>query len=157
MLSFSLTRINRSLYLLLLILQQCVLIVWMLVAPMIWKCRHAGSTGESWNTTILVMKFCWVKIFWQSQISVVYIVDFSRSADRKKNCNYSIQEILEQKKWLFFKGHWTKQCYGTYSGWIGFVLFLHEDIQYFHSTKGLLPKKTTLLPVHVSMREENVM
>jgi hypothetical protein len=155
----SLTQINRALLTLsLLFLQQYMLIVWMLVAPMIWKCRQAGSTWESQNNHSNYEILLRIKIFRQSQISGVHIGDSSSSAVciyEKELQLQSFRKFLDRTSELFFSGQRTEAMFlaqmHAHTGWIGFVLFPQEDIQSFHFMKWLT-KKTTLLPVNVSIR-----
>jgi hypothetical protein len=104
-----------------------------------------------------------IKIFRQSQISGVHIGDSSSSGV----CRYekelqlqSFRKFLDRTTELFFSGQRTEAMFlaqmHAHTGWIGFVLFPQEDIQSFHFMKWLT-KKTTLLPVNVSIREYNIM
>jgi hypothetical protein len=111
----SLTQINRALLTLsLLFLQQYMLIVWMLVAPMIWKCRQAGSTWESQNNHSNYEILLRIKIFRQSQISGVHIGDSSSSGV----CRYekelqlqSFRKFLDRTTELFFSGQRTEAMF----------------------------------------------
>jgi hypothetical protein len=103
----SLTQINRALLTLsLLFLQQYLLIVWMLVAPMIWKCRQAGSTWESQNNHSNYEILLRIKIFKQSQISGVHIGDSSSSAV----CIYE-KELQLRSFRKFLMDSRQKQCF----------------------------------------------
>ena len=100
-----------------------------------------------------------IKIFRHPQISDVHIVDSSSCVDRKKELQLQHWWNSNWKTDCFLVCTGQNQCFWhkcTHTGWIGFVRFPHEDIQSFHFMKGLT-KTTTLLHVHVSLRDHNVM